>query len=377
MARPVVQHTAYKKGATGTARKHADYIAGVGKNSDKEDVIFLLDANVPAWAKDAGEFFSAADEFERGEHTIHRKAKDGTRYEKTARGRAYIEFEWSIQRDIKDPIGWAIRVAKETLGTNFVYRLAVHDAPATDGGRNINMHLMFSDRKLDGIDRTREQFFTRAKTGSYRHRRTGELIAHDPATGGAAKDRFWNHRSRPKWARELYAQHVQRDIPTFQLARSASPEPKIGPVVKKGGRKHANERRAIESLVHEMRALRAEIELIDADLAPSQPATNSGGTAKAVPDLAARRWQEFKVAFELLGASEFGLSRTTIDLALAGCEDLFQKVADAIQDRGEGMEDLARMLIVEMRKNEPRVESEKSEIIDDTVEDSCDGPEPW
>ncbi len=106
MGRSVIQHTAYKKGARGRAKDHADYIAGIGKNAGKEDVIYVLDGNVPRWAKDASDFFSAADEFERGDYTVNRINKEGEEYNKEIKGRAYIEFEWSVPRGIKDPITW-------------------------------------------------------------------------------------------------------------------------------------------------------------------------------------------------------------------------------------------------------------------------------
>jgi hypothetical protein len=264
-----IQHTAFKNGSTGKAGNHADYIAGLGKNAGKEDVIYCEDGNLPTWATDASDFFRAADKFERKEYTVKRKHRDGTTFNKTIKGRAYKEFEWSIPRSIKDPIAWAKRVAEEVLGKDFPYRLAVHDAVASDGGRNLNMHLMFSDRKLDGFERDRELFFKRAKTGCYKHRKTGEMIAHDPATGGSAKDRFWNSKDRPKWARELYETHVQKEIPDFKLVRSSNPEPKIGPKLKgrtEWEKDYEIKRAATESSVIKIRALKSEMLAIETEL---------------------------------------------------------------------------------------------------------------
>lgn len=267
--RGVIQHTAFKNGATGKAGDHADYIAGLGKNAGKEDVIYCEDGNLPTWANDASDFFRTADKFERKEYTVKRKHIDGTTFDKTIKGRAYKEFEWSIPRGIKDPIFWAKRVAEEALGRGFPYRLAVHDAVATDGGRNLNMHLMFSDRKLDGFERDRELFFKRAKTGCYKHRKTGEMIAHDPSTGGATKDRFWNSKERPKWARQLFEKHVQKDIPDFKLVRSTNPEPKIGPKLKgrtKWEQDYEIRRSATESSVIQIRALKSEMLAVETEL---------------------------------------------------------------------------------------------------------------
>ena len=96
------------------------------------------------------------------------------------------------------------------------------------------------------------------------------MIQQDPSKGGAAKDRFWNSKDRPKWARTLYEAHVKKEIPGFRLTRSANPEPKIGPRL--SGRtardkKYEIERAAVESIVIKMRA---KLLLDEAELTAAQ-----------------------------------------------------------------------------------------------------------
>lgn len=352
----MIQHTAYKKGARGTARDHADYIAGKGKNAGKEDVIFVYDGNLPAWARDASDFFSAADEFERGDHTVKRKSRDGQAYEKEIKGRAYTEFEWSVPRGIGDPVVWAKRVADETLGKDFVFRLAVHDAPASDGGRNINMHLMFSDRRLDGFERNRELFFKRAKSGSYRHRKTGQLVLHDPATGGTQKDRFWNHKGRPKWARGLFESHVQRELPEFTLSKSKNPEPKIGPKVKKAGEEREEQRRTVEATVIKMRALRRELEAVNLELTEFQnaPLVALLMDPRDVPHLDTQSfptWTDFKCAFLSIAQRDSQLNETSLVAALEVCERRFAELTTLLVEHGKTVEELAALLIEQMTKD--------------------------
>ncbi|NCC94955.1 MAG: mobilization protein, partial [Opitutae bacterium] len=53
---------------------------------------------------------------------------------------------------------------EEQIGARFAYLYAIHIPDASDGGKNPHCHLMFSERELDGIERSRELFFKRANT---------------------------------------------------------------------------------------------------------------------------------------------------------------------------------------------------------------------
>lgn len=198
------RHFSIKHGKVGRGKKHALYIAGQGNYADRNDVVFMVDVNMPSWARDGADFFDAADQMER------------------ANGRTYTEFEFAIPRDISDAVSYAKEFASQQLGKNHPYRLAVHDKLASDGGRNVHAHLMFTERKLDDIDRDREHFFLRANTKN-------------PANGGAGKDRKWNDKSIVKTVRQEYSTFaksfgIELDLRSNLAQGLDMPEPKIGPI---------------------------------------------------------------------------------------------------------------------------------------------------
>jgi hypothetical protein len=263
------QHVSIKNGARGNGGKHARYVAGDGRYADRDDVRLVEDGNLPSWAKDAEEFFAAADDHEREGGTKKMRAKDGTEYERSINGRAYKEVEAGIPREAKDPVQWAKDYARDLLGDQHPYRLAVHDKQASDGGRNVHMHLMFSTRTMDGNERSKEDFFKRAAS-AYRHPKTKELVQRDPASGGAPKSKYWNSRDSTEKTREKFERHVQRAAPDFKLTRSDAPEPKVGPAMKKAGKEYEAGRQERLSDVDELRKLKMVRGIVDKEIEKEQ-----------------------------------------------------------------------------------------------------------
>ncbi len=240
---------------------------------------------------------------------------------------------------------------------------------------------MFSDRRLDGIERDRELFFKRAKTGSYRHRKTGEMIAHDPATGGAQKDRFWNHKNRPQWARKLYERYVQQELSDFALVKSKNPEPKIGPKLKRATPEYEAQRVAIERLVMDMRAVQREIEVIEKELiAVVNSPEPQIKVIHAVKGRSDARWSEFEHAILDIGQREYNLSFVTLSPAINAIEPRFSELADTLKQQGRGVGELARMLAEQLTKAE--LEHERDRALhaglnepESRTEEVPDGPE--
>lgn len=214
-----IAHAQFKTGKAGTAGgSHARYISGIDEFSSRSDVRSFVDGNLPNWAKSATEFFDAADRWER------------------ANGRAYSEIEFAIPRELKTPEEqnqFAKVFAEKMVGENHPFRLAIHDKKAADGGRNVHAHLMFSERKLDGIERSPEQFFKRA-AANYRNRKTGKIVMADPSKGGAGKDRKWNDQGVVEYVRKTYQEQchehgIRIDMRSFERRGiDAVPEPKVG-----------------------------------------------------------------------------------------------------------------------------------------------------
>ncbi|WP_052421087.1 MobA/MobL family protein [Paraburkholderia ferrariae] len=208
-----------KRGKVGNGAAHAAYVHGHGKYADRDDVRAVIDGNLPNWAADAAQFFAAADKHER------------------KNGRAYLEVEAAIPREAPDPVAWAQEFAGRVVGERFPYRLAVHDRAASDGGRNVHMHLMFSDRPTDGGHYDAERFFKR---------------------NGSKKDRDWNRRDKVQDVRSVFEQQVQTSAPTFTLHQppQVAPEPKIGPALPGAGWRYEQTRRARLDQVEAIRAQR-------------------------------------------------------------------------------------------------------------------------
>ncbi|WP_208281595.1 MobA/MobL family protein [Massilia oculi] len=245
--------------------KHAQYVAGEGRQADRDDVMYSEDGNLPKWAGNAVEFFKAADQFERGSHTRKDKTKDSlVEYESTRSGRSYKELEVAIPREAKDPVQWAKDFVRELVGDKHPYRMGVHDKKAQDGGRNPHLHMMFSTRTMDGYDRTKEQFFKRANSGTYKVR--GETRHHKPGSGGAKKSEFWNSREAVPHTRSLFERHVQRAAPEFKLKRSEAPEPKIGPELKYAPQKYEEDREKRVVDVYELRSMKKKRAELDKEI---------------------------------------------------------------------------------------------------------------
>jgi hypothetical protein len=228
------RHFSFKSGKVGKGASHAKYVAGTGKYADRSDVLAVVDANLPKWAVDAADFFHAADQHER------------------KNGRTYSEVEFAIPRECVDPVAFAKEYARQLLGEKHPYRLAVHDKDAADGGRNVHGHLMFTERKLDGHERTREQFFARANSTF-------------PEKGGTAKDRQWNGKNVVQELRQQFTGYAQwwgieLDLRSNAKQGLGAPEPKLGAIHPRTAHIQTPEREILKQTVHSLRQERASDE---------------------------------------------------------------------------------------------------------------------
>lgn len=140
-----------KVGKTGKAAPHAAYIAREGQYASRLDRGERLEAtgtgNLPAWASSQPlAFWQAADAHERVNGTTYREMEIALPRELSAAQRADLVRGW---------------VAQE-LGDTHAYQWAIHVPTAADGGEQPHVHLMFSERRRDGIARDPEVYFKRA-----------------------------------------------------------------------------------------------------------------------------------------------------------------------------------------------------------------------
>lgn len=139
-------HHRIKSGKKGTAKDHAAYIERKGRYSDRDDLTHAEYGNLPEWAEDNPlKFWSAADSYER------------------ANGAAYREHVIALPNELTKEQNCLLaeRLARELVGTK-PYQLAIHSSEGKLGGiTNPHMHLMYSDRVRDGIDRPADRTFSR------------------------------------------------------------------------------------------------------------------------------------------------------------------------------------------------------------------------
>lgn len=153
-------HHRINSGKKGAAREHAAYIERQGRYSDREDLVHADYGNLPDWADgNPLKFWKAADTHER------------------TNGAAYREHVIALPNELslEQNCVLAERLARELVGTK-PYQLAIHAPEGKLGGiANPHMHLMYSDRVQDGIDRPADQMFSRYNSNH-------------PEIGGCRKD---------------------------------------------------------------------------------------------------------------------------------------------------------------------------------------------
>src|SRR5712691_5851642 len=209
-----VKHASRRQGRSALA--HAHYIAREGPYAQgrfAEQFVEVEHRNMPTWAQDTPQaFWAAADTHER------------------ANGRLYTELEMALPRELSRPDQEALARSfiDSQIGTEHPCSWALHVSRALDGEEQPHVHVMFSERRHDGIDRGPDLFFRRANPDA-------------PALGGAAKHPAWNHRDKVEELREAWAATANRALERAGLEvridhRSLEaqgidrlPDPKLGP----------------------------------------------------------------------------------------------------------------------------------------------------
>ncbi|WP_198283338.1 MobA/MobL family protein [Sphingomonas sp. PAMC 26617] len=142
-----------KTGGTGKAGPHASYIFREGHYA-RDTTLERLDAtetgNMPSWAQDNPvAFWRAADAHER------------------VNGTTYREMEIALPRElsVEDRTALVRAFVAQEVGTAHAYQWAIHTPlSSSDGGEQPHVHLMFSERQVDGIERGPDQYFKRANS---------------------------------------------------------------------------------------------------------------------------------------------------------------------------------------------------------------------
>lgn len=187
-------HISIKSGKRGNAAEHAAYIARVGKHlkkGEKSDLVATEHGNLPNWANDNPlAFWKAADQHERVNGATYRELEvalpnELTREQNLALVKDFIEKEIGVK-----PFHYAIHLPNAALGNV--------DQP--------HAHILSSERKPDGIERSPAQHFKRYN-------------AKEPEKGGCKKDSGGKDRLtqksevvriRQSWA-DMQNQHLEKN----------------------------------------------------------------------------------------------------------------------------------------------------------------------
>lgn len=153
-------HHSIKSGKKGSAAEHAAYISRKGKHNRREDLVATGHGNMPEWASsNPSVFWKAGDKHERTNGAVYREHEIALPSELTSEQTLELVEEYIDQIVADKPYEFAIHKSNSSI----------------QGATNPHLHLMFSDRLHDGIDRKPEKLFKRYN-------------AKQPENGGCKKD---------------------------------------------------------------------------------------------------------------------------------------------------------------------------------------------
>ncbi len=207
-------HLNVKTGSRSTGQSAAakyDYISREGRyaRARQDEVVHVESGSMPAFAaSDARLYWAAADSHER------------------SNGRLFRSLTAALPNslDMAGQLALARRFAAHVTAGEMPYTLAVHAGLSKEAGApdNPHLHLVFSERVNDGVERGADAWFRRAAPAG-----------RDPAQGGARKSertkpREWLEETRQAWAAQMnqafaragVAERVTAESHAAQLARA-------------------------------------------------------------------------------------------------------------------------------------------------------------
>ena len=179
------------------ATKAASHLQYINRESvfQKRGGCVYARSHLPQWAEgSAKKFFQAADRYER------------------ANGERYKEIEFSLPNEL--PLEEQKKIVEEFLDhhlQDFYYSYAIHDkiGSMSDGERQPHVHIMFSTRGIDEVERLQERppalFF---RQYNRKH----------PEKGGCQKAKKWNSAERRKYLMDMREDYAK--IQNEALARN-------------------------------------------------------------------------------------------------------------------------------------------------------------
>ena len=164
------------------------------KNEKYDDFLYSENINMPLFAKNNPlSFWENVEKYERIDSNDFRE----------------IEFSLPAELSIEENIELSREFATKIFGNNFVYSLAVHSKKSSvDNTDNIHCHIMFSERELDGIERSEDKFFKRANSKIKEN-------------GGCKKSREWSKYSKLYEIRQTWEKTANEKLTPLGISISA------------------------------------------------------------------------------------------------------------------------------------------------------------
>jgi hypothetical protein len=171
-------HMSFRSGsrASGACAGAAyDYVTRTDEYADREldEALYTESGNMPSWAEEEpAEFWEAADLYER------------------ANGRLYVNADFTLPLGLDR--GEQVALAREfvddlTGDERLPYTMAIHAGLDADGvEHNPHVHLMFSERQNDGIERSPKEWFRRANA-SHSERAAHRRAEHSTVRPGSRR----------------------------------------------------------------------------------------------------------------------------------------------------------------------------------------------
>ena len=360
-----IYHLSVKTGSRGggqSAKAKSEYIEREGKyEKDRDELAYSESGNMPEWAEDDPQkYWAAADAHERANGSLFKE----------------VEFALPVELDDGQQRELASSFAADlTGGERLPYTMAIHRGG--QDGENPHVHLMISERGLDGHDRDAATWFKRAHKA-------------EPEKGGALKTRSmmgkeWLENTRAAWAREAntaleragsaeridhrsLAAQRQEAIERGQMDRAA--ELSRTPGVHLGPERHRAQRggqsRVVELAKHikQSNHLAAEIAGMEARLKEIYDRTRAaidkrlqqvGRAIRTGADAVGRAGEQLAGAGQRLGRvrAEVGRAGAAVDQSTSGRPEGVRRVEQA-HGRADGhLQRICQRLGREIQRNDP------------------------
>ncbi len=151
-------------------REHEEYILREGSFDKKNDLEYKEHGNMPEFIKGQPKnFWKIAEKNERKNGVIYRE----------------FEIALPVEFSKEQNIDLVKEFVEKELGKDYVYTFAIHKPKSLikEGMDQPHVHLMFCDRKLDGLERNEKDFFKRYNSKN-------------PELGGARKEIEWQTKEK-------------------------------------------------------------------------------------------------------------------------------------------------------------------------------------